>query len=109
MDELIKEMKKMDSVKIPEGWFRNEFDAIEKLTGNISVFVTNRLFDGYILQLCERGNVGIVDLEYRSHDIQELFNKGEEWFEEYEVGDVAVIHKSIYSPYNSNGMWEVKN
>ena len=93
----------MDS-ELPEGWFYNNFDVIQKTHGRVYCYI-QAYFGFYCLQLYVRGNVSICDLEFRDENLDLLFTKADEWLTTYEDGNLKNIYADWWSPKNPKGYW----
>ncbi len=89
---------------LPEGWFYNNFGVLQKTKGRVYCYIA-RYSGFFCLQLYERKNVGICDLEIRSENLEEMFKQADEWLEQYKDGDMKKVHADYYSPHNPKGYW----
>ncbi|WP_341323337.1 hypothetical protein NSQ62_07655 [Solibacillus sp. FSL H8-0523] len=94
--------------EIPGWHYAEKWMYYQKTNGRVVCYISQRLFDGYILQLYKRGEMFICDIEYRSHDLHELLTLADEWLETYKDGNLEAIHSHYYSPHNPQGYWEIE-
>lgn len=92
---------------LPEGWFYNNFHVLQKTKGRVYCYI-QAYIGFYCLQLYERKNVGICDLEIRSTDLQEMMEQADKWLERYKDGDMQQIHADWWSPKNPKGYWALE-
>lgn len=93
-------------LKEPEGWhFAEKWMLLQKTNGRVYTYVQKRLFDGFVVQMYQRGHTGICELEYRCQDLNEAIEKGESWLQKFQEGKVEAIRSDLYSPHNPEGVW----
>lgn len=86
-----------------EGWFYNTFHVYQRVNKDVYCYVS-RQFGFHMVQLYRRGTADYCILEARSEgDINELFDLGIEWLNQFEKWDDDAISKCPY--YIGQELW----
>lgn len=95
-----------DIQNITKGWFKNKnFGIYQKVNGQVYAYVLYNLNKEYQVSLYLKGTTLVCELEFRTLNPLEAFQKGEEWLQNYSDGNLEQIRQDYLSPHNPNSFW----
>lgn len=95
-----------DIQNITKGWFKNKnFGIYQKVNGQVYAYVLYNLNKEYQVSLYLKGTTLVCELEFRTLNPLEAFQKGEEWLQNYSNGNLEQIRQDYLSPHNPNSFW----
>lgn len=95
-----------DLYNAPNGWFKNKnFGIYQKVNGQVYAYVNYNLNREFQVSLYQKGTTLVCELEFRTPNPLEAFQKGEEWLQKYSDGNLEQIRQDYFSPHNPNSFW----
>ncbi len=91
-----------------DGTFSQKWNYYQKTEGRAVAYV-QRYIGFYCLQVYERGQLGVCDIEYRTENFQEAVDKALEFLEVYKDKNKHDMAKDYWSPSQYRRLLANKN
>lgn len=98
----------MFGIEKVEGWFFSDTFRYYQQTRGRAVAYVSKYIGFYCLQVYERGQLTMCDIEYRTGTFEEAIQKGEQFLDKYQDKERKDMWTDHYSPHNRVGYWQTE-